>query len=277
MLVDSFGAGRLGDPGARGLDVRLGAGPGARSAISARGVLQAADREGRRGGGARRRLRRARRGLSCASRWSRTSTASARPRATSSASLPSADKTLHNVVALGAAADGTTSRSGTVRCRNRCGSGSPALARSAHRSSRLSGGQPRCARLAVRPARSASSAVSARAQRQRERGLDMDRNRLVRRPGRAGALRRHRRLRRADRRRGRGRARQRSRRRSKPASTSSPPTRRCSPSTAWRLPSSPRRTASPLNFEAAVAGGIPVIKTLREALAGNRCRASTAS
>ena len=32
-----------------------------------------------------------------------------------------------------------------------------------------------------------------------------------------------------------------------------------------------------LAFEASVAGGIPIIKTLREALPGNRSRASTAS
>ena len=32
-----------------------------------------------------------------------------------------------------------------------------------------------------------------------------------------------------------------------------------------------------LGFEAAVAGGIPIIKALREGLVGNRCAASTAS
>ena len=51
---------------------------------------------------------------------------------------------------------------------------------------------------------------------------------------------------------------------------SSPPTRRCWPCTApsWRA----RREAAALSlaFEAAVAGGIPIIKTLREGLAGNR-------
>ena len=83
----------------------------------------------------------------------------------------------------------------------------------------------------------------------------------------------HRRLRRADRRRGRlGQGRGRGRARA-PASPSSPPTRRCSPSTAPSWPRWPRRRASPLNFEAAVAGGIPVIKTLREALAGNEIAA----
>ena len=43
---------------------------------------------------------------------------------------------------------------------------------------------------------------------------------------------------------------------------------------------SPRRAEEAgvaLAFEAAVAGGIPIIKTLRESLAGNRCRASMAS
>ena len=61
----------------------------------------------------------------------------------------------------------------------------------------------------------------------------------------------------------------RSRRRSAPASTSSPPTRRCSPSTASTLAKLAEENGVALNFEAAVAGGIPVIKTLRESLAAN--------
>ena len=54
------------------------------------------------------------------------------------------------------------------------------------------------------------------------------------------------------------------------ASTWSPPTRRCSPCTATR--SSPRRTRKGVMvaFEAAVAGGIPIIKALREGLTANR-------
>ena len=64
----------------------------------------------------------------------------------------------------------------------------------------------------------------------------------------------------------------RSRRRSARASTSSPPTRRCSPATAPSLPGSPRRTASRSTSRRRSAGGIPIIKTLREALAGNQIR-----
>ena len=65
-----------------------------------RRILQAAGREGRGRGVAGRRLRRARRGLSCASRWSRTSSASGRRRATSGASLKPRPEKLHNVVPL---------------------------------------------------------------------------------------------------------------------------------------------------------------------------------
>ena len=96
---------------------------------------------------------------------------------------------------------------------------------------------------------------------------------LVRRSGDARARSRHRRVRRTDRRRGRSGASARSRRRSRPASRSSPPTRRCSPSTASRSRRSPRSKDVALNFEAAVAGGIPIVKTLREGLAGNTHRA----
>ena len=44
-------------------------------------------------------------------------------------------------------------------------------------------------------------------------------------------------------------------------------------STASRSRSSPRSNSVALNFEAAVAGGIPIVKTLREGLAGNTHRA----
>ena len=55
----------------------------------------------------------------------------------------------------------------------------------------------------------------------------------------------------------------------RPAATSSPPTRRC-----WRkhgvaLAEIAEDKGVLLNYEAAVAGGIPVIKTMREAMAGN--------
>jgi homoserine dehydrogenase len=53
------------------------------------------------------------------------------------------------------------------------------------------------------------------------------------------------------------------------AGMSSPPTRRCWPSTAWRLAEIAEKKGVLLNYEAAVAGGIPVIKTMREAMAGN--------
>ena len=55
-----------------------------------------------------------------------------------------------------------------------------------------------------------------------------------------------------------------------PRSMSSPPTRRCSPSTASSSRALAEKNGVALNFEAAVAGGIPVIKTLREALGANR-------
>ena len=73
-----------------------------------------------------------------------------------------------------------------------------------------------------------------------------------------------RRVRRADRRLGRRRQGRRRGGAAAPASTSSPPTRRCSPSTASRLRKLAEKNGVALNFEAAVAGGIPVIKTLRE-------------
>ena len=115
----------------------------------------------------------------------------------------------------------------------------------------------------------AVTAVSAR-DRTRDRGVSLVRAALVRRSG--GARRRlrgrcgggaDRRLRWPGPRAGR-------RLRSPPASRWSPPTRRCWPCTAPRSPPPPRSAASPLAFEAAVAGGIPVIKALREGLAGNR-------
>ncbi len=59
------------------------------------------------------------------------------------------------------------------------------------------------------------------------------------------------------------------RQRSGPAATSSRPTRRCWPSTVLRSPRLQKTRGCFLNFEAAVAGGIPVIKALRESLTGN--------
>ena len=53
---------------------------------------------------------------------------------------------------------------------------------------------------------------------------------------------------------------------------SSPPTRRCSPPTAWNSAELAEAHGAPLAFEAAVGGGIPIIKTLREGLAGNAVR-----
>ena len=85
-------------------------------------------------------------------------------------------------------------------------------------------------RFGARPQRATAASISAR----REWFDD---------PVELAAKRRYRRLRRTDRRRrGRG-ARIASRRRSRPAAMSSPPTRRCLPSMASRLPRSPRRRA----------------------------------
>ena len=80
---------------------------------------------------------------------------------------------------------------------------------------------------------------------------------------------RHRCVRRADRRRRQSGAARRSRPRSRPASRWSPPTRRCWRGTASSWRRSPRSTSVALNFEAAVGGAIPIVKTLREGLAGN--------
>jgi hypothetical protein len=56
---------------------------------------------------------------------------------------------------------------------------------------------------------------------------------------------------------------------SRPASTWSPPTRRCWPCTAPRSSRPPTKGVM-VAFEAAVAGGIPIIKALREGLTANR-------
>ena len=74
--------GGLGRAEADGLDVLLGAAAGEVPAPGLGGVLQAADGRRRDRGRAGRRLRRIRRRLSCASRSWKTSSASARPRAT---------------------------------------------------------------------------------------------------------------------------------------------------------------------------------------------------
>ena len=74
---------------------------------------------------------------------------------------------------------------------------------------------------------------------------------------------------RTDRRQRRGGASRWSRRRCSTASTSSPPTRPCWPITAPRSRDSPRTSGVALGFEAAVAGGIPILKALREGLGAN--------
>ena len=100
VLVESFGRAGWDDAAAGGLDVRLGADPGAVQARSA--ASNSPSCWSRR---PRSRCRRAPASAStaramCASRWSRTSSASARPRATSAASLKPAPEKLHNVVPL---------------------------------------------------------------------------------------------------------------------------------------------------------------------------------
>ena len=100
VLVDTLRPRRLAGAAAGRLDVRLGAAARAVPRAGQPRILQAAGREGRGRGVARRRLRRARRRLSCASRWWRTSSASARRRATSAVSLIPALEKLHNVVPL---------------------------------------------------------------------------------------------------------------------------------------------------------------------------------
>ncbi len=95
--------------------------------------------------------------------------------------------------------------------------------------------------------------------------------RVHRRPGRdrEGPRRRHRRG-------GHGRRRARPhadpRRPGAPASPWSPPTRSCSPPTRPSCWPRPRRRASTSCFEASVGGGIPLIRPLRESLAGDRIR-----
>ena len=51
--------------------------------------------------------------------------------------------------------------------------------------------------------------------------------------------------------------------------SSSPATRRCSPSTGSEIFEAATRHKVPVFFEAAVAGGIPIIKAIREAFIGN--------
>ncbi len=98
-LVDSFGRAGWADSEPERLDVRLGADPGALPGAGLAGVLQAADREGRCGGGAGHRLRRARRRL-CAHRAGRERAAHPAGGRNVRRFLESADKTLHNVVPI---------------------------------------------------------------------------------------------------------------------------------------------------------------------------------
>ena len=133
---------------------------------------------------------------------------------------------------------------------------------------------PRTTRSAWRsgPAGRSASPASRRARKGKKRGVDIGGIPWFDDPVQLATDPADRRVRRADRRLGRRRQGRGRSGAATPASTSSPPTRRCSPSTASRSPSSPRRSSVALNFEAAVAGGIPVIKTLRESLAANEVR-----
>ena len=78
VLIRGLAAAGWDVPSPGRVDVRLGADPAALRAARQRGVQQAAAGAGQGGGGAGHRLRRARRGLSCASRWWRTRTGCAR-------------------------------------------------------------------------------------------------------------------------------------------------------------------------------------------------------
>ena len=92
---------------------------------------------------------------------------------------------------------------------------------------------------------------------------------MVRRPGCARARSRHRCLRRTDRRRGRsGEARRRSRARGRQIGGYR---QQGAARQAWRASSRrlPKSNHVALNFEAAVGGAIPIVKTLREGMAGN--------
>ena len=96
----------------------------------------------------------------------------------------------------------------------------------------------------TRRARAVRSPASRARTRDKNRGVDLAGIALVRRAERAGRRSVDRRVRRADRRRGRPRQGGGRGGAARPASTSSPPTRRCSPSTAPSWRSWPRRTAS---------------------------------
>ena len=114
-------------------------------------------------------------------------------------------------------------------------------------------------------------AVSART-RSKDRRLQLADKRWVDDPVKLATGPGHRLLRRVDRRRGRHRQEGASRRRSTPRSTSSPPTRRCSPSTASNSPSSPRRTTSRSISRRPSQAAFPPSRRMREALAGNQVR-----
>ncbi len=148
-----------------------------------RRILQAAGREGRRRGLARHRLRRAWRGLSCASRWSRTSSASARPRATSGASSRPAPEQLHNVVPLATAAlDVLITSACVIASESGC-------RRSRHGRRRSAAAQIVRERELARSAAAGRSRSSRSAPRSRgkDRGIDLTKHDVVRRSGRAGA------------------------------------------------------------------------------------------
>ena len=123
--------------------------------------------------------------------------------------------------------------------------------------------------LAVRTGRPITVAgVSAR-DRKRDRGIDVSRAAWFDDPVDAGARSRHRRLRRADRRRrggggGLGRGGARRRQACRHRQQGAPRRARRRAGAAW-----PRRRASASISRRRSAGGIPIIKTLRESLAGN--------
>ena len=225
-------------------------------------VLQAADRGGRRRRRARRRLRRVRRGL-CPHRPGRERAAHP-PGRPQREEVPraNADEILRTRATTALAAqmsadDGKTWRDRRRGPRHGRRAACSSLPRPSGRTSRPAGGRGR-----------RSTGVSARS-RSRPRPFDISGLRLVRRSGGAGHVRRHRPLRRADRRRRTARRKaavEAALEAGKPVVTAN---KALLAQHGVELAALAEDNGRRAGFEAAVAGGIPVVKMLREALVGN--------